>query len=157
MLIIVINHSYTSTMKNLDAKEVLGNGITFKAWRMALRAKLGRKNVLGHVFHDNPGIRPVLIPIDPLLTNPDAEQLTEQYLTALERWTLGEIEAKNIITQRLSRTFARNTTINLQPSSYTTLLPVRGAKRRLPHMLQHSSYSFLSGLSIQLTIILTVF
>lgn len=92
-------------MKNLDAKKVLGNGTTFTAWRMALRAKLGHKNVLGHVFHDIPGIRPVLIPIDPLLTNPDAEnaeQLTEHYLTALERWTLGEIEAKNIITQRIS-------------------------------------------------------
>lgn len=98
MLTIVINHSYTSTMKNLDAKEVLGNGITFTVWRMALRAKLGRKNVLGHVFHDIPGIRPVLIPIDPLLTNPDAENAE-----------------------------------------------------------QHSNCSFLSGLPIQLTIILTVF
>ncbi|KAI1004125.1 hypothetical protein K3495_g4087 [Podosphaera aphanis] len=30
-------------MKTIAAKEVLGNGVSFVSWRMALQAKLGRK------------------------------------------------------------------------------------------------------------------
>ncbi|KAI0995694.1 hypothetical protein K3495_g12486 [Podosphaera aphanis] len=94
-------------MKMTDAKEVLGSGISFVRWRMALQAKLGRKCVLGHVFHYIPGIWPITIPTDPTAANPNAEnqeQLTIQYLEDLERWMFGEIKARNSITQRLSST-----------------------------------------------------
>ena len=91
------------TMANDQSKIILENGTPFNKWRSSLQAKLARRNVIGHVFHDFPGIKPVKCPIDPSLANPDAENsLNEQYLVQLEQWTLGELEAKNIITSRLS-------------------------------------------------------
>ena len=120
-----------------DPKEILGNGISFIAWRMALRAKLGRKNVLGHVFHDMPGIRPVNIPTDPLLGSPNAEdvdKLTEKYLDEFERWTLGEIEAKNIITQRLSTTICPQHYDNLTAKElYDTVAGTRNETATAPY------------------------
>lgn len=103
-------------MKTPRAKEILGNGCSLTSWSMALQAKLGRKNVLGHVFHDIPGIRPITAPVDPTITNPAAENyqdLLDLYLTNLERWTLGEIEAKNIIIQRLTNTMRPNNYNNM--------------------------------------------
>ncbi|KAI0996731.1 hypothetical protein K3495_g11453, partial [Podosphaera aphanis] len=93
-------------MQNDHNKIVLGPGVLFATWKMAIQAKLGRKNVLGHVFHTMTGIRPIQMPQDPEVDDPaneDLAALSAQYMIDLERWVLGEIEAKNIITQRLSQ------------------------------------------------------
>lgn len=92
-------------MHNDHNKITLGSEVSFAAWKMTIQAKLGRKNVLGHVFHTMTGIHPIKMPqgpetIDP--ANEDLAALTAQYLMDLEPWVLGEIEAQNIITQRLS-------------------------------------------------------
>lgn len=84
---------------------ILENGVSFTQWRAALQAKLARRNVLGHVFHNITGIRPTIMPQDPSLTNHNAmntEELNTQYVQQLEQWLLNEIEAKNIIISRLT-------------------------------------------------------
>ena len=58
------------------------------------------------MFHDIPGIRPITIPEDPTITNPDAmnmDTLVANYIEELEQWILHEIEAKNIIVSRLNQ------------------------------------------------------
>lgn len=87
-------------MANDHRNIILEAGVSFTKWKSGLQAKLARRNVLGHVFHDIPGIRPILIPTNPLaddLSNPSTEHENK-----LGQWILGEIEAKNIIINRLS-------------------------------------------------------
>ncbi|KAI0991827.1 hypothetical protein K3495_g16360, partial [Podosphaera aphanis] len=116
-------------MKMIDANEMLGNGVPFVSWRMSLQAKLGRKNVLGHVFHDIPGIRPLRVPIDPAAANPDADippAVNDAFLADLEKWTLGEIEAKSIIIQRLSSTICPQHYFNMTAKQlYDTIAGTR--------------------------------
>ncbi|KAI1007260.1 hypothetical protein K3495_g960 [Podosphaera aphanis] len=103
-------------MKMTESKDILGNGVSFISWKMTLQAKLGRKNVLGHVFHDILGIHLLRTPTDPSAASSDANippGVIDAYLADLERWSLGEIEAKNIITQRLSP--------SIYPQHYTNL------------------------------------
>ncbi|KHJ32681.1 hypothetical protein EV44_g0983 [Erysiphe necator] len=92
-------------MANDQNKVILGTGVSFHLWKSCLQAKLARRNVLGHVFHDIPGIRPLLAPyakIAPDLDTGTNVKSPDEELAALEQWILGEIEAKNIITMRLS-------------------------------------------------------
>lgn len=94
-------------MANEKSIVVLEHGVSFIQWRAALQAKLARRNVLGHVFHDIPGIRPVMIPTDPTITIPNAikiDELMEIYVINVEQWVPCEIEAKNIIILRLGKT-----------------------------------------------------
>ena len=51
-------------MANDHSKIILEAGVSFAKWKSGLQAKLARRNVLGHVFHDIPGIRPVLNPVN---------------------------------------------------------------------------------------------
>lgn len=93
-------------MANDQSKIILlSHNVPFNQWKSSLQAKLARRNVLGHVFHDIPGIRPLLMPVDPIVACPDYENsstLSSEYLIKLEQWILGEIKAKSIITTRLS-------------------------------------------------------
>ena len=62
-------------MGNDNNKLILGAGVSFLQWKSALQAKLARRSVLGHVFHDIPGIRPLPIPTDPAITKPSSDKL----------------------------------------------------------------------------------
>ncbi|KAI0991204.1 hypothetical protein K3495_g16983, partial [Podosphaera aphanis] len=88
----------SSSNSNTD-KVVLGNGVTLAKWRIALQAELAKELVIGHVFHDYCGIRPVVRPENPVAdSSPTAENYQQQldnYHRLLEVWTLGEIKAKS--------------------------------------------------------------
>ncbi|KAI0992028.1 hypothetical protein K3495_g16158 [Podosphaera aphanis] len=90
-------------MTQVEIKSILGSGVSFPKWRSALQAKLGRRNVIGHVFHDIRGIRPRLEPTMPAQHTLETDLAMVQYNIDLEAWTLGEIEAKNIIIDRISQ------------------------------------------------------
>lgn len=47
-----------------NSKVVLSQGVPLAKWRSGLQAKLAKNNVIGHVFHNYPGIRPVTMPED---------------------------------------------------------------------------------------------
>lgn len=87
-------------MANDHSKIILEAGVSFAKWKSGLQAKLARRNVLGHVFHDIPGIRPIMIPV--IQTTDNLPSLSTEHEHKLEQWILGEIEAKNIIINRLS-------------------------------------------------------
>ncbi|KAI0996353.1 hypothetical protein K3495_g11830 [Podosphaera aphanis] len=87
------------------SKVVLAQGVPLAKWKSSLQAKLAKNNVIGHVFHKFPGIRPITQPIDTTtgmtVEDPNFIQTLEAYIHDLEAWTLGEICAKNIIINRL--------------------------------------------------------
>ncbi|KAI0991640.1 hypothetical protein K3495_g16547, partial [Podosphaera aphanis] len=87
------------------SKVVLSQGVPLAKWKSCLQAKLAKNNVIGHVFHNFPGIRPILRPADTTAEmspeDPDFSTALDEHLRALEIWTLGEISAKNIIISRL--------------------------------------------------------
>ena len=88
-----------------DNKIILQPGVSFTKWKTSLQAKLARRNVLGHVFHNMPGLRPVHAPVDASSSNTSPEDLpnlSTEHEIKLEQWLLGENEAKNVITSRLS-------------------------------------------------------
>lgn len=84
---------------------ILKDGVSFVNWRADLRAELSRADVLGHVFHDIRGIDPEIEPKDPdrtkFKTIEDYDVAMQAYKIRLRAWTKGEIEAHNIIIQRL--------------------------------------------------------
>ncbi|KAI1000131.1 hypothetical protein K3495_g8064 [Podosphaera aphanis] len=93
-------------MSNDKGLPILDHSVSFVQWRSALQAKLARRNVLGHVFHDIPGLRPITMPEVPTITTPNAmnmDDLVTHYIEELEQWILLEIEAKNIIVARLNQ------------------------------------------------------
>ncbi|KAI1005680.1 hypothetical protein K3495_g2539 [Podosphaera aphanis] len=83
-----------------DKSLIILDNVSLIQWRSALQAKLARRNVPGHVLHDNPDIRPIAMPQDPTITTPDEmniDDLVDQYIEELEQWILHEIEAKNTV------------------------------------------------------------
>ncbi|KAI0992897.1 hypothetical protein K3495_g15287 [Podosphaera aphanis] len=93
------------SMHRDTSKVVLSQGVPLAKWKSCLQAKLAKNNVIGHVFHNFPGIRPILRPADTTAEmspeDPDFSTALDEHLRALEIWTLGEISAKNIIISRL--------------------------------------------------------
>lgn len=47
------------------SKVVLAQDVPLAKWKSSLQAKLAKNNVIGHVFHNFAGIRPISRPIDP--------------------------------------------------------------------------------------------
>lgn len=74
-------------MANDQSKLILTAGVSFQLWKSILQAKLARRNVLGHVFHEIPGIRPLLSPI---LSNLSNDETSEQDKSSDEKLTLLE-------------------------------------------------------------------
>ncbi|KAI1003378.1 hypothetical protein K3495_g4827 [Podosphaera aphanis] len=75
-------------MTNDKSIMILDNNVSFIQWRSVLQASLARRNVLGHVFHDIAGIRPITMPQDPTTTTPDEmniNDLVNQYIEELEQ------------------------------------------------------------------------
>ncbi|KAI1003022.1 hypothetical protein K3495_g5189 [Podosphaera aphanis] len=89
-----------------SSKVVLTEGVSLAKWKCSLQAKLAKNNVIGPVFHNFPGIRPVTRSVGPTAEmTPDDDptflSTHDNHLKALKTWTLGEISAKNIIISRL--------------------------------------------------------
>ncbi|KAI0994997.1 hypothetical protein K3495_g13183 [Podosphaera aphanis] len=89
-----------------SSKVVLTEGVSLARWETSLQAKLAKSNVIGHIFHNFTGIRPVTRPVDPtgeMTPDDDPNFLTtfDEYCKAVQAWTLGEMSAKNIIISRL--------------------------------------------------------
>ncbi|KAI0995320.1 hypothetical protein K3495_g12862 [Podosphaera aphanis] len=95
---------YQSTHRD-TSKVVLTQDILFAKWNSSLQAKLAKSTVIGHVFHNFPGIRPVTRPVDTTAEmttdDPTFLETMDAHLKALEVWTLGEISTMNIIINRL--------------------------------------------------------
>lgn len=85
---------------------VLSPEVSLDDWINDLQAKLAKEGVIGHVYHQFEGIRPIHRPAAPTDEIDSADYLTglDAYATAVETWTLGEIRAKNIILGRLNPT-----------------------------------------------------
>lgn len=93
-------------MSNTSSDRViLKDGVSFTSWVGDLRVELSRNDVLGHVFHNMPGIEPKTEPLEPqqveFETEDDFNEARQAYKTRLRAWINGEIEAQNIIIQRL--------------------------------------------------------
>ncbi|KAI0993160.1 hypothetical protein K3495_g15024 [Podosphaera aphanis] len=84
---------------------VLKDGVSFANWRGDLRAELSRADVLGHIFHDIEGIDPEIEPTEPKFSKSEPvenfEKAKQEYKVRRRAWIRGEIEAQNIIIQRL--------------------------------------------------------
>lgn len=103
-------------MGNNENKVILGSGVAFSKWRSSLQAKLARREVIDHVFHDIEGIDAALRPTLPDRSTQSDEQFEAQikeYRKSRTKWILGEIEAKNIIIDRLSASVCPETYDNL--------------------------------------------
>ncbi|KAI0995733.1 hypothetical protein K3495_g12447 [Podosphaera aphanis] len=87
---------------------ILRDGVSFANWRGDLQAELSRADVLGNVFHHIRGIEPEIEPRKPQKTESmkteQFEQAMRDYESQLRAWVKGEIEAQNIIIQRLDDT-----------------------------------------------------
>ena len=145
-------------MGNDNNKLILGAGVSFLQWKSALQAKLARRSVLGHVFHDIPGIRPLTIPTDPAITKPSSDklpELTAAYLADLEKWILGEIEAKNVITTRLVSSVCLQNYDNMTAKQiYDTLAGTRQETASAPYsqaLENLLSIKYITQLMITLT------
>ena len=73
-------------MANDHSKIILEAGVSFAKWKSSLQAKLARRNMLGHVFHEIPGIRPIMIPINQ--STDDLPSLSTDHENKLEQWIL---------------------------------------------------------------------
>ncbi|POS87029.1 ribosomal protein S18 [Erysiphe pulchra] len=90
---------------NTSDRVILKDGVSFTSWVGDLRVELSRNNVLGHVFHNIPGIEPKIEPLEPqemeFEKEDDFNEARQVHKTRLQAWIKGEIEAQNIIIQRL--------------------------------------------------------
>ncbi|KAI1004334.1 hypothetical protein K3495_g3876 [Podosphaera aphanis] len=128
-----VAHKPTKTMTQIEVKSILGSGVSFPKWRSALQAKLGRRNVLGHVFHNVRGIRPRPEPATP---ETQSEEALSKHQADLEEWTLGEIEAKNIIIDRIVPTMCPNQYDNMTAKElYDTIADTRQETAAAPYTL----------------------
>lgn len=87
---------------------ILSETDSFSQWDAALRALLAKRDLSGHVIHDDPDVDPVFRPIDPVreegISNSDWNNIWSTHLRAVLTWKNHETEARNIILERLSET-----------------------------------------------------
>lgn len=92
----------STTMINTDSDKVtLRKGVPFNQWKSSLQARLSILDVVGHVFHDVPGIDPITQPSKPKEIDED-EDAAMNHKKALAKWSHGEFRAKDAIVTRLS-------------------------------------------------------
>ncbi|POS81725.1 hypothetical protein EPUL_006558, partial [Erysiphe pulchra] len=92
-------------MASQEITVILGPGVSLSNWIANLQSALVRRKCLGNVFHNIPGIKPALRPIEPNGNTSDAEyskKITE-YEIELVKWIEGEIEARNILVNRITK------------------------------------------------------
>lgn len=120
-----------------DEKMILGSGVPFNAWRGGLQARLSIINVVGHVFHDIRGIKPIHMPTEPALKNDDSEKAKpfwDKYETDLEKWAHGEFTAKDAIISRLSsELIPEDYDVLTSKELYESLAAIRTKTASVPH------------------------
>ena len=89
-----------------DDKLTLGSRVSFTAWRIGLQGRLSTIRLLGNLFHDMKGVRPIPMPTEP---KPFEGQERNDWVAAckefekkFEDWTHGETQSKQAIIARLS-------------------------------------------------------
>ncbi|KAI0996910.1 hypothetical protein K3495_g11273, partial [Podosphaera aphanis] len=88
-----------SNLKDDTKAVILKDGVPFTTWSSDLRGALATESLVGHVFHDHPGIRAKPAPAKP--TESEASSEYESYLDKLEAWTMKDLQAYSIILRRL--------------------------------------------------------
>ena len=83
---------------------MLNNGVPFESWRTSIMAKLAKRDLVGHVFHNEKGFRPEVEPEVPIARPSEssesyARQMTEDE-AELRQWARGEIQAYQTIIDR---------------------------------------------------------
>ncbi|KAI0993580.1 hypothetical protein K3495_g14604, partial [Podosphaera aphanis] len=94
-------------MMKSSNKIILGETTdSYSRWDAALRARLAKRDLTGHVIHDDEDVDPVTKPLVPTResTTPDAVWATtwKEHRRELLTWKNNETEARNIILERLS-------------------------------------------------------
>lgn len=123
-----------------NSKVVLTQGVSLAKWKSALQAKLAKYNVIGHVFHNYPGIRAITMPKDPTegmsQSDTNFQSVLDAHLRDLEVWTLGEISAKNIIINRLDPCMCPRTHEHMTAQQlYNSIVDTRKETATAPYAL----------------------
>ncbi|KAI0997360.1 hypothetical protein K3495_g10822 [Podosphaera aphanis] len=95
---------------------VLGSGVGRSQWITNLQSALVQKRCLGHVFHNIPLIKPAICPEEPRMTSENAtkfKELYSEYEEAAVKWTEGEIVAKQIVVNMISKEICPQKFINM--------------------------------------------
>ena len=87
---------------------ILGETDSFSRWDVALRARLAKCHLSCNFIHDDPDVDLVFRPIDPVreegISDSDLNILWSTHRRAVLTWKNHEVEASNIILERLSET-----------------------------------------------------
>lgn len=85
---------------------ILGPGVGLSNWIANIQSALVRRKCLGHVFHNVPGIKPAKCPEMPKKEDSSSAEYSakiREYENELMKWTEEEIEARNILVNRIVR------------------------------------------------------
>ncbi|POS81984.1 hypothetical protein EPUL_006685, partial [Erysiphe pulchra] len=103
-------------MSTHEITVILGPGISLSNWIASLQSSLVRRKCLGHVFHNIQGIKPVLRPIAPEkgdLNDAEYSIKTNEYEVLLASWIEGEIEARNILVNSITKDICPQNFLNM--------------------------------------------
>ncbi|KAI0992945.1 hypothetical protein K3495_g15239, partial [Podosphaera aphanis] len=85
---------------------ILGETDSFSRWDAALRARLAKRDLTGHVIHNDPDDDPVIRPNVPVrqpnTTDEAWQEIWTKHRRAVLVWKNHETEARNIVLERLS-------------------------------------------------------
>lgn len=84
---------------------ILGETDSFTRWDASLRARLAKRDLTGHVIHDDIDVDPVVRPKEPVRnmeTDEEWEKIWKEHRREVLSWKNHETEARNIILERLS-------------------------------------------------------
>ncbi|KAI0993358.1 hypothetical protein K3495_g14826 [Podosphaera aphanis] len=104
-----------SNLKDDTKAVILKDGVPFTTWSSNLRGALATESLVGHVFHDHPGIRAKPVPAKP--TESEASSEYESYRDELETWTMKDLQACSIILRRLDPIVIMRRDPSIRPES----------------------------------------
>ncbi|KAI0994570.1 hypothetical protein K3495_g13611 [Podosphaera aphanis] len=85
---------------------ILGETDSFSRWDAALRARLAKRDLTGHVIHDDPDVDPVTRPVQPIRPKESSDEVWNdiwiRHRRQVQTWKNHETEARNIVLERLS-------------------------------------------------------
>ncbi|KAI0990905.1 hypothetical protein K3495_g17282, partial [Podosphaera aphanis] len=103
-------------MSTQEVTVILGPGVSLSTWIANLQSALVRRRCLGHVFHNIPGIKPAMRPTAPekgTLTDAEYSTKMKEFENDLISWTEGEIEARNILVNRITKDVCPQNFLNM--------------------------------------------
>lgn len=81
-------------LKNDTSAIILKADVAFTTWSSDLRGALAHEGLVGHVFHDHPGIRSKKAPLAPAKSESEKDSKAyDIYLDQLEVWTTKDLQA----------------------------------------------------------------